>query len=405
MHAVAFPMPRCGVIVKEGVPLFDLDTLTPQIRGVLAELANASLPYLYLALTVLIALLLHRITYRLLRRLKLPSKAFSRQALAAVRRPTRLAYVDIGLIIALSVIDLPYAMQSDLRHVTVILFILIAGWTVKGVADLASEYTLRHYDLAQEDNLRARQTITQVRILHRVIQITIILLTVGAALLTFDSVKRYGVSLLASAGAAGIVLGFAARPVLTNLISGIQIALTQPIRIDDVVIVEGEWGWIEDIGAAFVTVRLWDWRRLIVPLSYFVEQPFQNWTRESASIIGTVFWQVDYTVPIERMREKLQEFVEASPRWDRRVCNLQVVDATEQGLKMRGLMSSRNSPINWDLRCEIREKMIVWLQQDYPTALPRFRAEMVSSGLAEEGLDTSRPAHGGASDLSSAPSS
>jgi small-conductance mechanosensitive channel len=369
--------------------VFDLDVWTPKVRDFFGDTAVLSLPYLSLALVVGGALILHRIAFRVLRRMAKP-ESFARLAFGAIRRPTRLAFVAIALSFGLSVIDLPFGIQGDLRHLSVILFILMAGWAIKGVASLSAELTLRKYKLGNEDNLRARQTVTQVRILNRMVQITVIILTIGAALLTFDSVKRYGVSLLASAGAAGIVLGFAARPVLTNLIAGIQIALTQPIRIDDVVIVENEWGWIEDIGTAFVTVRLWDWRRMILPLSYFVEKPFQNWTRESSAIIGSVFWQVDYTVPVEEMREKLQEFVEGSERWDGKVCNLQVVEATEQGLKLRGLMSSRNSPINWDLRCEIREKMVTWLREDYPEALPRLRAEMVAPG----GLDTAGTAGG-----------
>jgi small-conductance mechanosensitive channel len=361
--------------------LFDLDVWTPRVQALAETAAIESLPYVSLLVLILIALLVHRAGNGILRRMA-GRHTFAHEAVGAVRRPTRLATVAIALIIGLSIIDLPLGAQDDLRHITVILLILMTGWTLKGFAALSASYTLRKYDLALEDNLRARKAITQVRILNRMVQIVIIVLTIAAALLTFDSVKQYGVSLLASAGAAGIVLGLAARPVLTNLLAGIQIALTQPIRIDDVVIVENEWGWIEDIGAAFVTVRLWDWRRLVVPLSYFVEQPFQNWTRESAAIIGTVFWQVDYTVPVEEMRAKLEEFVQASPRWDRKVCNLQVVEATGHGLQIRGLMSSRNSPINWDLRCEIREKMIDWLQREYPDALPRTRAEFVRSGDA-----------------------
>ncbi len=195
-------------------------------------------------------------------------------------------------------------------------------------------------------------------------------------LLSFDNIKQYGVSLLASAGAAGIVLGFAARPVLANMIAGIQIAISQPIRIDDVVIVEGEWGWIEDIGSTFVTVRLWDWRRMVVPLTWFIENPFQNWTRETAAVIGTVTWHMDYGVPVDRVRAKLEELVDASPRWDRRVVNLQVTEATGHGIELRGLMSARTSPLAWDLRCEIREAMIAWLQAEYPQHLPRWRGEM-----------------------------
>jgi hypothetical protein len=206
---------------------------------------------------------------------------------------------------------------------------------------------MRRYRIDTEDNLRARKFVTQARVLRRTVNIVVGILTVGAVLQTFESVQRYGVSLFASAGAAGLILGLAARPVLANLIAGIQIALTQPIRIDDVVIVEGEWGWIEEIFATYVVVRLWDLRRMIVPLSHFIEQPFQNWTRESASIIGAVYWHLDYTVPVAKVRAKLAEIVEASPHWDGKVVNLQVTDTDKDTVTVRGLMSARTSPQAW----------------------------------------------------------
>jgi small-conductance mechanosensitive channel len=180
--------------------------------------------------------------------------------------------------------------------------------------------------------------------------------------------------------------------VLTNLIAGIQIAVTQPIRIEDAVVVEGEWGWIEEIAATYVVVRIWDWRRLIVPLSYFIEKPFQNWTRESGSIIGSVFWHADYRVPIAAFREKMKEVVAASAYWDGQVVVLQVTEANGQTVELRGLMSARTSPRAWDLRCEVREKMIVWLQENHPQALPRIRAEVA------EDRDEALPGGGQASE-------
>ena len=156
----------------------------------------------------------------------------------------------------------------------------------------------------------------------------------------------------------------------------LQIAITQPIRLEDVIIVEDEWGWVEEIFSTYVVVRLWDWRRMVVPLSYFIEKPFQNWTRESASIIGTVFWYLDYTVPVDKMRAKLEELAKASPLWDGKVVNLQVSDTEKDSIEVRGLVSARTSPQAWDLRCEIREKMISWLQKEHPGALPRLRGSM-----------------------------
>jgi small-conductance mechanosensitive channel len=342
----------------------------------LGAAAVASLPYVWLSVAIGAALLLHFICVWLVRRLRLDPNGFAFKAVGITKRPTRLAFISVALIIALSGVSLPFAVETQLRHLVAALLIILVGWTVFALCQISSEILLRRYRLDVEDNLQARRTITQVRILQRIAQSLVVLITVAAVLLTFRQIQQYGVSLLASAGAAGIILGLAAKPVLSNLIAGMQIAITQPIRIEDVVIVENEWGWIEEIGSSYVTVRLWDWRRLIVPLSYFVEQPFQNWTRESSAIIGEVRWYVDYGVPVAEARKKFEEIVAASPLWDRKVVNLQVVDSTAEGLQLRGLMSARNSPIAWDLRCEVREKFIEWLRVEYPEHLPRRRVEM-----------------------------
>jgi len=202
--------------------------------------------------------------------------------------------------------------------------------------------------------------------------------------MTFPTIQHVGVSLFASAGAAGLVLGFAARPILANLIAGIQIALTQPIRLDDGVIIEGEWGWIEEITSTYVVVRIWDLRRLIVPLSFFIEKPFQNWTRESSAIIGAVTWRLDYRAPIDAMRKKLDELLAGNARWDGKVANVQVVETDVSTITVRALMSSANSPAAWDLRCEVREKMLTWLKETHPEALPRLRASVDGSGPSLE---------------------
>ena len=212
--------------------------------------------------------------------------------------------------------------------------------------------------------------------LRRTIATLITILTVGIALMTIPSLQQYGVSLLASAGAAGLVMGLAARPLLTNLIAGVQIAITQPIRVEDAVVVQGEWGWIEEIGSTYVVVRIWDWRRMVLPLSYFIETPFQNWTRESAQLIGSVHLYVDYATPLDAMRQKVTELAQASRLWDGQVVNMQVVEATEKSIQLRILVSARNSSDAWDLRCEMREKIIAWLQANHPGALPRLRAEI-----------------------------
>jgi small-conductance mechanosensitive channel len=196
--------------------------------------------------------------------------------------------------------------------------------------------------------------------------------------MTFPSVRQIGASLLASAGVAGLVAGIAARPVLGNLIAGLQIALSQPIRLDDVVVIQGEWGRVEEITGTYVSIRIWDQRRLIVPLQWFIENPFTNWTRNSSQIIGTVFFFVDYRMPIAPLREELERILEHAPEWDGRVQVLQVTDATERSMQLRVLVSSFDSGLNWDLRCRVREGLLSFVQAAYPQHLPRTRADWSS---------------------------
>jgi small-conductance mechanosensitive channel len=224
------------------------------------------------------------------------------------------------------------------------------------------------------DILVARKHVTQVRILRQVVDTIIVVLTVSGALMTFEPVRQYGVSLFASAGVAGLVAGLAARPMLSNLIAGLQIATTQPIRLDDEVVVENQWGRIEEINATYVVLGLWDLRQLIVPLSYFIEKPFENWTRDSTKLIGSVLFHVHYTLPIEPLREKLIEIVKASPYWDGDVVKLQVQEAKETSLELRVIASARTSGQVAELRYEIREKVIAFLQHEYPACLPPISA-------------------------------
>lgn len=332
-------------------------------------------PLAAIVVAVLVAIVLHWLALRLLVRLFGGKSGLWDALLRHARRPLRLAFILVALITVLPNLALPGNWEGPLQHLAMIMLIVLIGWSVLLLTNLYTERSVLRYRFDTEDNLAARKYVTQVRVLRRVIDILVVILTAGAVLLTFEGVRQYGVSLFASAGAAGLVLGLAARPVLANLIAGIQIALTQPIRLEDVVIVEGEWGWVEEISATYVIIRIWDWRRMVVPLSYFIEKPFQNWTRDSASIIGAVTWHLDYTVPVDKVRGKLEELVKASRYWDGNVVNLQVTEADAQNLTLRGLMSARTSPLAWDLRCEIREKLVDWLQAEYPHALPRTRLD------------------------------
>jgi small-conductance mechanosensitive channel len=232
-----------------------------------------------------------------------------------------------------------------------------------------------------------------MRVLKRTAEVLIVLVTAGFALMTFDSVRQYGVSLFASAGVAGLALGLAAKPLLGNLIAGVQIALTQPIRIDDAVIVENEWGWIEEFTSTYVVIRLWDWRRMIVPLSYFLENPFLNCTRTTSSLIGAVIFFLDYAAPIDVIRDKFEQLVRESKNWDGQVMNLQVTGMTERTIEVRGLMSARNSSRVNDLRADIRERILTFLQQEHPQALPRLRTDVDQSvhGANRQDVDNRRP--------------
>ena len=257
------------------------------------------------------------------------------------------------------------------------------GWGVTTFVDALIKRRLRKLNLGERDNLAARKSATRLDVMRRIWVISGATITLALALTVVPEWRQVGVSIFASAGIVALAVGLAARPMLANLIAGLQIAFTQPIRIEDAVVVENEWGWIEEIGLFYVVIRLWDWRRLVVPLSYFIEKPFQNWTRQSASILGSVFWTVDHRAPVQAMREKLDEICSRTELWDGKVTNLQVTESDERGLVIRALASSQTSPEAWDLRCFIREEMIAWLQAEHPYALPRGRAD-VAGGAGDQ---------------------
>jgi small-conductance mechanosensitive channel len=343
---------------------------------ILAWIPGTAIGVALIALAVALALALHRTVVRLGRRIVQARSPFVMSLFAAAGTIMRVALVIVAVSLVLPVAPLRSEVTLALTKLVLLATIGLIGWIALTALNLAADLYLLRFRLDAEDNLLARKHITQVRVLRRAVAVLVILLAAGFALMTFEPVRQYGVSLFASAGVAGLVVGLAARPLLTSLIAGVQIAVTQPIRIDDAVVVEGEWGRIEEITPTYVVVKLWDWRRLIVPLAYFMEKPFQNWTRESASLIGTVLLYVDYTVPVARVREKLNQIAHASPLWDRKVVNLQVTDAKENAIELRALVSARNGPAAFDLRCEVREQLIAFLREEYPGALPRRRAEL-----------------------------
>jgi small-conductance mechanosensitive channel len=291
------------------------------------------------------------------------------------RRLSRWAFPLLALVIALPATSLPRFVRGPLQHALGIGLIAIMAWLVILTSQVTSDILMARYRVDVADNLLARKVQTQLSVLHRVVAVIVSLIALGIILMTFPAIHSIGTSLLASAGLFGLVVGMAMKPTISSLVAGIQIALTQPIRLEDVVIVEGEWGWIEEISTTYVVVRIWDLRRLVLPLSYFIEHPFQNWTRTSADLLGTVILWADYTVPVEEVRQELQRILESSKLWKGEVCGLQVTDTSEHSLQLRALFDARDSGNAWDLRCYVREKLIAFLQQRYPQCLPRYRGE------------------------------
>jgi small-conductance mechanosensitive channel len=326
-----------------------------------------------IVVAVLIALGIHRAIMVVARRVIGPKRSFGMTFLDKTVGPARLALCLIAVALVLPLAPFGDNARQRLAQIFVVAGIALIGWLSMRAVDLASMRYLERYREEIDENYQARKHVTQVRVFKRVLDTLIIIVAISTALMTFESVRQYGVSLFASAGAAGLILGFAARPLLSNLIAGVQIAITQPIRIEDAVIIENEWGWIEDIASTYVVVRLWDWRRMVVPLSYFIERPFQNWTRDAASLIGSIMLHVDHAANVPRIRRRLESAVQESTLWDGAVVNLQVVDSHPRTIELRALVSARNAPQSWDLRCEIREKLQAFLQEEMPEALPHDR--------------------------------
>lgn len=249
-------------------------------------------------------------------------------------------------------------------------FILIG--CLKVLQDIVTD----KYSYNKEDNLKERKIRTQLQFVRRFVEVLIVLVTIAIVLLSFENMKKIGTGLLTGVGIGGIIIGFAAQKSLGNLLAGFQIAFTQPIRIDDVVIVEGEWGRIEEITLTYVVVSLWDQRRLILPITYFIEKPFQNWTRVSSQLLGTVFLYLDYTAPIQPLRDQLTRLLTNNPLWDKRVNVVQVTDNKESTIEVRLLMSAKSSSHAFDLRCYVREQMITFINENYPESLPKTRFEL-----------------------------
>ncbi len=292
-----------------------------------------------------------------------------------VRGPVRILLPLLALMVVAPSLALSAESVEAFKHLFGLGIIAVIAWLFINAALAGRDIAFSRYDVETKDNLKARAVRTQLTILVKIALVVIIIIAASTMLMTFDKIRQVGVSILASAGIIGIILGFAAQRSIATLFAGLQIAFTQPIRIGDVVIVEGEWGLVEEISLTYVVVKIWDLRRLVVPVTYFLEKPFQNWTRFSADLLGTVFLYVDYTVPVEEVRQQVHKILEASDKWDRKVWGVQVTNSSERAMELRLLMSAADASQAWDLRCEVREKILAFLQKHYPESLPRLRAE------------------------------
>jgi len=314
-----------------------------------------------------------------------------------VRWPVRILLPLLALQLALPAAEFVPGTEAAIRHAIWVGFIAALAWLAVVAVNAAARLYLRRYDVAVTDNLHARRVHTQFSILTRTVDVLVVILAAALILMSFSEVRQLGASILASAGLAGIIVGLAARPLVSNILAGIQIALTGSIRLDDVLIIEGESGRVEEITTTYVVFRIWDQRRLVIPLNYFLENPFQHWTRVSAELLGTVVLHLDYFAPLDRIRAELGRLVENNDKWDRRVAQIQVADATERTMTVRVLVSAADAGRLWDLRCDIREGLIVWLRENAPESLPRERHIPIDdrgspSGSAARGEDAPHPA-------------
>lgn len=333
------------------------------------------------ATAVVVAFLLHWLAYRLALKVNKRLKV-DPIFLPALYHPTRWMLVLLVVAAGIQPLRLGDRAEAIWSVGSKMVFALLLGWIILSFLRAMRIALERRADISVEDNLKARRQHTRIRILYRVAQCIIGFIVVALMLIAIPGVRTIGVTLMASAGLAGLAVGAAAQPALKNLIAGIQMAFSEPIRLDDVVIIEGEWGRIEDIKLTYVVVRIWDDRRMVVPVSYFLEKPFQNWTTKTSDILGTVFLYVDPAADVERIRAHFVETVQANGRWDGRVAILQVTDHKIEALELRGLVSARNAGIAFDLRCEVREAMMDFLRTQMPEALVRVR-QRIEAGDGE----------------------
>jgi small-conductance mechanosensitive channel len=308
--------------------------------------------------------------------------SFARDLLERIKPPLHFLIPLIGLQIVWRSAPETLRFAGAVNHLITLAIIAVVIWFGLRFVDAGRQVIFKRHPIQVSDNRTARKIHTQTQVLVHTLSFFVILFGVAAMLMTFPGAKQIGASLLASAGLAGLAVGFAAKPVLANLIAGLQIAITQPLSLDDVVIVENEWGRIEEITSTYVVIKIWDERRLIVPLQYFIENPFQNWTRESTQLLGSLFLWVDYAMPLDPLRSELERLCTQVPElWDGRVSNIQVTDTSDKAIQLRILVSSSNASNSWDLRCLLREKLVQFIATNHPDYLPQLRTNYFEDPL------------------------
>jgi small-conductance mechanosensitive channel len=360
------------------------------LKHMLNWLPDGLVGILIYALAAFAALVLHRIYDRVLRRVVAQRSVFLSALLARTQGLTQLAVLLFALIVVWPIAPLDDETQRIVGRLILIGVVVLIGWTAITALHLSADMYLSRLRRFDSDHEMTRQHVTQVRVLSRVADIMIVVFTIGGALMTFDAVRQYGFSLLASAGVAGLVAGLAARPVLGNLFAGVQLAMAQPIRLGDTVTLEGETGEVEEINATYVVLRLGDWRRMVAPLSFFIVRPFTNWTRGDSAMIGTVTLYLDYAAPVAAIRDKARAIVEAHANWTRENFTAAVTDARERVIELRITASAADSGSAWTLRCDLREQLIGFLQREHPDALPRTRVSYDAAEALPAGAPVKR---------------
>ncbi len=340
---------------------------------------------MYFGIFIIVGLVCHHIVFKYIKRVGGRTQTlFDDSFVKHCRKPTQWFLVLIISNFVLPLLKVSPIFLLYLELIIGILLIVSVTWLLIKLTSVFEEVILDQYKIDVQDNLRARKIYTQVHFLKKVVLVIISVIAFGSILMTIDKVRQLGTSILASAGIIGIIVGFAAQRPIGTLLAGLQIAFTQPIRIDDVVVVENEWGRVEEVTLTYVVVKIWDLRRLVLPITYFIEKPFQNWTRVSADILGTVYIYVDYTVPVNAVRDELKHILDDSSLWDRNVCVLQVTNTTEKTVELRALMSAEDSSKLWSLRCEVREKLVDFIQKIIRMACrryaPSFKTQLGTTG-------------------------